>query len=195
MTEEQLQRFIKEYPKKRKSTLLSEYQMSQAEYEKIRDKYNLKKAQKGTLTYEETQYIKNHCDLSITALARHLNRSTVAVRDKLISLDLYEPPKSSLNRKRLVSVSDEAKYIMCLWWLSGDSIHEIAFIFACSDEDVKQALKNEDTMYKALYNRLRGIFALKRSKGEILKQIGRGKKKEKRVDRLINLERERGLMY
>lgn len=58
MTEEQLQRFIKEYPKKRKSTLLSEYQMSQAEYEKIRDKYNLKKAQKGTLTYEETQYIK-----------------------------------------------------------------------------------------------------------------------------------------
>lgn len=185
MTEEQLQRFIKEYPKKRKSTLLSEYKMSQAEYEKIRNKYNLKKAQRGTLTYEETQYIKNHCDLSITELARRLNRSTVAVRDKLVAFDLYEPPKSSVKRKRLVTVSDEAKYIMCLWWLSGDSIHEIAFIFACSDEEVKQALKNEEAMCRALYNRLGGIYALKRSKGEILKQIGRGKKKE----------RERGLMF
>lgn len=110
----------------------------------------------------------------------------------LYKYEITEWEYEKLKRKHKL---DDSQYIMCLWWLSGDSIHEIAFIFACTEYRVEKALKNEKMMLKALSKRLKGIYALKRNKGDILKKIGYSAEKEKEVDKLIQAERERGVTY
>lgn len=165
MDEKLINRFIEDYPTTKRVVLLRRYNLSQAQYEMLSRKYNLKKEKARAWTEEDIEYIRQHPDMKVTQLAKKMNRCPTSVHEKCRIYGLRNNPEKTKPKK----LTNETDYIMCLWWLHGDNFHDIAFLFACSEEDVKNALKNKIAMALALKNRKRGMFELKRSKEEIMK--------------------------
>lgn len=165
MDEKLIKQFIEDYPNTKKNNLLRKYNLSQSQYEMLRRKYNLKKAKTRAWTEEDIKYIRQHPDMKVTELAKKMNRCPTSVHEKCRIYGL----RNNLEKSKPKKLTNETDYIMCLWWLHGDNFHDIAFLFACSEEDVKNALKNKRAMTLALKNRKRGMFELKRTKEEIIK--------------------------
>ena len=161
----QEQEFIKDFPRLSKKQLMKKYQLTPAQYERIRKKNNLIKRERK-LSADEIEYIKqNYKTMSDTEIGKVIGRPPNTIYQRRMKLNL-------IRNSRYVKSSDyniDREYSICIWWLTGSSIEEIKLLYNnVRGVNVKKALSNKENMAKAIRGiKQRGCFPIVRTVEEI----------------------------
>lgn len=86
--------------------------------------------------------------------------------------ELRKKYKLNKSRKRILGKkinSFEQECNICVWWLTGDEVHQIARLYGCATDEIEAALKNVKAMAIAQREVLhyRGVQAIKRKLKDI----------------------------
>ena len=73
-------------------------------------------------------------------------------------------------RKNGDATLSNREYNMIIWWLTGTSFDDIRHLYACSNKDIENALKQTDKMKLAI-RRIKkyGCYPIVRNKHDVLK--------------------------
>ena len=165
----QEQEFVNDFPHLSRNELMNKYNLTTAQYERVRKKNKLVKRE-SKLTEAEIEFIKqNYITMSDREIGKVIGRPPNTIYQRRMKLNLI--------RKKYAKGNDcyvDREYSICIWWLTGASVDEIRVLYNnVYGVNVKEALKNQKKMAKAIRAIKRfGTFPIVRTEREIFKMSG-----------------------
>ena len=162
--------FVNDFYVLSKSELIKKYDIGEHIYERWRKTHNLNKApnrkRKQPFTEKEILFIKNnYMRMTDKEISKMLGRSEESISIRRARMGLYKD-----YRKNGDATLSNREYNMIIWWLTGTSFDDIRHLYACSNKDIENALKQTDKMKLAIRRiKKHGCYPIVRNKHDVLK--------------------------
>ena len=161
----QEQEFVRDFPLLSRLQLMKKYQLTAAQYARIRKKNNLIKPS-HKMSDDEIEFIKqNYQTMSDEEIGKALGRHTCSITQRRRKMNLSR----GIGYAKRNNVHLDREYTICIWWLTGSSIEDIKLLYNnVGGVNVEKALKNKEKMAKAIRGiKSRGCFPIVRTNEEI----------------------------
>ena len=166
----QEQEFVRDFPLLSRLQLMEKYQLTAAQYARIRKKNNLIKPS-HKMSDDEIEFIKqNYQTMSDAEIGKALGRHPCSITQRLRKMNLSR----GIGYAKGVDCEVDREYSICIWWLTGSSIEDIKLLYNnVRGVNVKKTLKNKHKMAKAIRGiKERGCFPVVRTVEEIRSILG-----------------------
>lgn len=163
----QEQDFIKDFPRLSKAEIMAKYNLTQAKYDRIRIKNNLKKR----MSDADIKFIQdNYLTMTDEEMSKVLGWTVNGIYNRRKQMRLL---RDSRYAKRN-NIHLDREYTICIWWLTGDAVEDIKLLYnGVRGVNVEASLKNKKKMAKAIHRiRESGCFPIVRTEREIFNMSG-----------------------